>query len=281
MVIPVLLLAFVPTAFFTLLLYINKGNSFVKGKAVLLFSLLFLLINSLSLLLFIFNHETALLTNYLFSELICLASGAAFYFFYLRKYEANFTSQEASRWVYLSMILITSSLIAGVTLSFTAGYPVSSLVAISTYTLPFALPALIHNAFNAFMLIPTPVFQPWFFPVNYEDPDFERIDFNKVYVLEFEMSKTPSGTSPSNFKAKAPIELTFGDLFIQFVSDYNYRFPDSPIIVENAEGTNYAWIFYKKPGFFEEKKLLDPLVAIQYLGIKESWTIVCKRMEIY
>ncbi|MCX6188063.1 MAG: TssN family type VI secretion system protein [Bacteroidetes bacterium] len=150
----------------------------------------------------------------------------------------------------------------------------------ATCYLSFFIPYMIGLAFNKFAAIPPEIYKVWYHPTDYEDPDFERMDLNKMFLLDIEFSKNPSDSTISNFKAKAPLEMTFSDWFVSFIANYNMKFDESQIQYSNAEGEAHGWIFYTKGNFFTGKKYIDPDISIKANKLKENVAVVAKRVEV-
>ncbi len=150
----------------------------------------------------------------------------------------------------------------------------------ATSYITFFIPYMVDLAFQKFAAIPPEIYKVWYHPTDYEEPDFERMDLNKMFLLDIEFSKNPSDTTISNFKAKAPLEMNFSDWFVSFIANYNMKFEESPIQYSNYEGEPHGWIFYTKGNFFTGKKYIDPDITIKENKLKENIAVVAKRVEV-
>ena len=54
----------------------------------------------------------------------------------------------------------------------------------------------------------------------------------------------------TNFRAKAPRDMEFGQLFYYFINDYNERHPNGKIEFADKNLSAYGWIFYQKPAWY-------------------------------
>jgi hypothetical protein len=150
----------------------------------------------------------------------------------------------------------------------------------ATAYLTFFIPYLVDLAFQKFAAIPPEIYKVWYHPSDYEEPDFERMDLSKMFLLDIEFSKYPNDPTISNFKAKAPLEMNFSDWFVSFIANYNMKFDESQIQYTNAEGEPHGWIFYTKGNFFTGKKYIDPDVTIKGNKLRENEAVVAKRVEV-
>jgi hypothetical protein len=141
----------------------------------------------------------------------------------------------------------------------------------------FLAPAFIVTAFDHFTEIPVRVFKAWNFPPpgTLSDPnDSEMAD---PIIVNFEISKGINDTR-TVFKAKAPKGLTLGRLFYYFIMDYNSRYPDNPVLVNEGENSYFKWSFLITGSVFSGKAYLDPDLTISDNKIKENASITCERI---
>jgi hypothetical protein len=147
-----------------------------------------------------------------------------------------------------------------------------------TCLLPFVLPSLYINLYEKYMSIPLEIYKVWKYSNNYDLSSFDKMDFDKLLVMEVEIFKKANDLSPSKIKAKAPDVMSFGLWFQKFISDYNIKFPKQPI--EMADGADlYGWIFYVKRSFFHRRRYIDFELSITQNKLKEKYTIVAKRVS--
>jgi hypothetical protein len=141
----------------------------------------------------------------------------------------------------------------------------------------FLAPVFIVTAFNHFTDIPVRVFKVWSFPPpgTLSDPnDSEMAD---PIIVNFRICKGVNDDR-TVFKAKAPKGLTFGRLFYYFIMDYNSRYPDNPILINERENSYFKWSFLMTRSVFSGKVYLDPDLTISDNKIKENSSITCERI---
>jgi hypothetical protein len=141
----------------------------------------------------------------------------------------------------------------------------------------FPLPFFILLAFQYFISIPEKKYKLWYYPLGQQMPDLDLLDLSKVLVIQFEFLKTVQDRDSTNFKAKAPLEMPFGQLFFIFINDYNERNPHSLIKVTDERNQPYAWTFYKKPSKWKSPRYIDPDLSFKENQIDNNDIIFCKR----
>jgi hypothetical protein len=142
----------------------------------------------------------------------------------------------------------------------------------------FPLPFFIILAFRFFIAIPEKKYKLWYYPLDQQMPDLDLLDLSKVLVIQFEFRKTLQDRDGTNFKAKAPFEMPFGQLFFIFINDYNERNPHSLIKVTDERSQPYAWTFYKKTSQWKSPQYLDPDRSFRENQIDNNDIIFCTRM---
>jgi len=141
----------------------------------------------------------------------------------------------------------------------------------------FLAPVFIVTAFDHFTDIPVSVFRAWNFPPpgTLSDPtDSEMAD---PVIINFKIRKRLTD-SYTVFKAKAPNGLTLGRLFYYFIMDYNSRYPDNPIIINEGENSCFKWSFQMTNSILSGKIRLDPEISISENRIKENASVTCDRL---
>lgn len=143
----------------------------------------------------------------------------------------------------------------------------------------FIIPFFFQNAFYSAIAISPKVRKHWIYPVQniMEEPDESKL--KNMLVVSFELEKQDGDVKVTNFRAKAPVDMNFSQLFYYFLNDYNDRNPGSKIQFLNTTGDPYGWIFYKKPkwnSFFT--KYLDAEKTVYNNRIKENDVIICSRI---
>ncbi len=126
-----------------------------------------------------------------------------------------------------------------------------------TFLLPFIIPFICYRTYQHFIQIPSAEYKLWYYPVNSSMPDIDAIDLSQVLVVQFVFSKSQSDLTKTNFTAKAPINMTMGQLFFIFINDYNEREQQGDIAFLNSQNLPYGWLFYCKKGWLNKKTFFD------------------------
>lgn len=142
----------------------------------------------------------------------------------------------------------------------------------------FLLPSLYKELYEKYMAIPLEIYKVWKYSNSYDLSPFDKMDYDKLLVMEIEAFKNINDHAPAKIKAKAPDSMSFGVWFQKFISDYNIKFPKQPI--EMADGDeSYGWIFYVKRSFFHKRRYIDYELSFTQNRLKEKYTIVAKRVS--
>jgi Type VI secretion system, TssN len=150
---------------------------------------------------------------------------------------------------------------------------------IASSVLFFVLAYFIYATFIRAVSIPLKIYARWFYPVHEEvdDPDEDKL--KNMLVISFEFQKKKEDQHYTNFRAKAPADMEFGQLFYYFLNDYNERHPNGKIEFLNEQSSPYGWIFYKKPRWYNLSTLyIDSDKSFFINHIRENDIIVCKRV---
>jgi hypothetical protein len=142
----------------------------------------------------------------------------------------------------------------------------------------FTLPFFIRLSMRYLVRIPAKLYKKWYYPLGNTMPDVDRLDLSKVLVIQFEFPKKYKEQQHTNFKAKAPVEMSMGNLFFIFINDYNERTPDSKIGYLNEQGQPYGWVFYRKTFWWQTRKYFDPDLSFKDNGILDNFVIIADRM---
>ena len=148
-----------------------------------------------------------------------------------------------------------------------------------TSLLTFVIPFLVGQAYRYYIQIPPANYRKWYYPVNGDMPDLDLLDLSKILVIQFEFLKTPGDANITNFKAKAPVAMTLGDLFLVFINDYNERTPASPIQYTDVTGRPFGWVFTKKAAWWQRPVYLDPSLDFNQNQLVDNATIIVMRAE--
>jgi hypothetical protein len=143
----------------------------------------------------------------------------------------------------------------------------------------FIIPFFFYHAFCSAMAISPKVRKQWIYPVQntMEEPDESKL--KNMLVVSFELEKQDGDMQVTNFRAKAPVDMNFSQLFYYFINDYNERHPASRIQCLNAAGDPYGWIFYKKPKWHSLfTRYVDSDKTVFNNRIKENDVIICSRI---
>ena len=151
----------------------------------------------------------------------------------------------------------------------------SPVLAVSA--LLFSLPFFILLSFNRFREIPPRAYKKWYYPAGSPMPDLDLLDLTKILVVQFEFPKQASDPQPTNFKAKAPVEMRFGELFFIFLNDYQEQHPDSPIQYLDDQNQPFGWIFYRKSAWWQSGKYFDPDLTFRENQVADNEIIICER----
>lgn len=151
---------------------------------------------------------------------------------------------------------------------------------LATSIILFVIPFFFYQAFNRAMQIPLKVVKQWFYPVNEEMEEPEDSKMKNLVVISFEFQKQDSDNQVTNFRAKAPRDMEFGQLFYFFINDYNAIHTNSEIQFTNSSGESQGWIFYKKPKWHSlVTKYIDSEKTIFTNNIVENDVIICSRSQ--
>ena len=142
----------------------------------------------------------------------------------------------------------------------------------------FLLPILFFQTFKKAAVIPAKIVQEWFYPVEQAVEDPEESKLKNMLVISFEFRKQTADPHYTNFRAKAPVDMEFGQLFYFFINDYNERHPDGRINFVNDIGEPHGWVFYKKPRWHTlVTRYIDGARTIFNNHIREDDVIICER----
>ncbi|WPO81044.1 TssN family type VI secretion system protein [Chryseobacterium sp. JJR-5R] len=160
-------------------------------------------------------------------------------------------------------------------MSNSTGYPVMAATSIFI----FAVPLVFHYCYIQLISIPVDIYKTWRYSPEQRLPDFEGADFDRLMVLNVELSKNLEDANRFRIKAKTlPTGITFGDWFYRVVDDYNHKNPNSIIHLSDQVREPYYWIFYTKKSFFSFRKYIDFDQDITQNSISENDVVICKRV---
>jgi hypothetical protein len=153
-------------------------------------------------------------------------------------------------------------------------------IAMSTAALFFLIPYFVDKTYLWSVAIPPKVYKQWYYPAHRQEPELEEAKLKNLLVISFEFQKQMGDRYFTNFRAKAPVDMEFGQLFYYFINDYNDRHGGSSIRYANIQGDLHGWIFYRKPKWYHlSTKYIDTEKTIFINNIKENDVIICNRVS--
>jgi hypothetical protein len=144
----------------------------------------------------------------------------------------------------------------------------------------FIAPTFVMIAFNYFIEIPEAVYKAWDFPAPGTLPDPTDQEMADPIIVNFEIRKHCEDAHRTIFKAKAPKFMKFGKLFYFFISDYNVKNSNNPILMSDCNEQPYKWIFYRPSNILIGKIHIDPEMTVSENRIKENSSVICERINI-
>jgi hypothetical protein len=149
--------------------------------------------------------------------------------------------------------------------------------AFSTCVIPFLIPYVVAWVYRYYLAIPAAEYKKWYYPLGKSMPDLDLIDLSKILVIQFEFPKKLNDSAPTNFKAKAPLQMTLGELFLIFINDYNEQNATSGIQFLDEKNTPLGWHFYYRKGRFSSRYYFDPDLSFQQNNIADNLIIKAER----
>jgi Type VI secretion system, TssN len=142
----------------------------------------------------------------------------------------------------------------------------------------FIIPVFVYRTFVKAIAIPPKIFRLWYYPVDEEVQEPGDDELKNMLVVSFEFQKKLNEPHFTNFRAKAPRDMGFGQLFYYFINDYGERHPNNKIEFSDTTDKPYAWIFYKKPRWYSiNTDYIDTDKTFYANRIRENDVIVCHR----
>lgn len=218
---------------------------------------------------------------YLGTQVIVLALGILHVNLLHHYFRKHFTS--TTRSIIFECILTVTCLVAGGYLftiifkwiSKDLGNPYIA----ATSLLTFFIPLLFYYCYVSFISIPFDIYKTWQYDPNQKPHNFQGADFDKLMVLNVELSKNSEDTQRFRIKAKTlPSGISYGDWFFRVVEDYNFKNANSKIQLFDQNNNPHYWIFYIKKSFFSSRKYIDFEKDISNNKISENQVIICKRV---
>ena len=150
-------------------------------------------------------------------------------------------------------------------------------LAFGTCVIPFAIPYLFAWVYRMYCHIPRREYKIWYYPLGKPMPDLDLIDLSKILLIQFELPKKITDTTATNFKAKAPVQMTLGELFLIFLNDYNEQNSASGIQVTDEQNVPIGWHFYYKKRWPASRNYFDPDLTFQQNNIRDNLIIRAQR----
>jgi hypothetical protein len=142
----------------------------------------------------------------------------------------------------------------------------------------FVLPFLFYYTFKKAMAIPPKILKEWYYPVHQEIEEPDDSKLKNLLVISFEFPKRAGDHRATIFRAKAPADMEFGQLFYYFLNDYNERHPNGKVQLANENGEPNGWIFYRKPDWYSlMTRYIDTDKTVLANRIRENEIIICSR----
>jgi hypothetical protein len=257
---------------------INRASAAVSNKRMILIFLSFSIAITIAGLIGFFDINDSGFLWFFILQLYFLGLGILIIYLFKRNFFGEFKYKIASE---ITLLLINS--LFGV-LGFSYLFDYCSYgdfgFSFSASILTFCIPYFFTLTFEALAAIPQEIFKVWYLNEDRDEPDFDKINVNRIYLLELELFKNVNKTELTNLKLKAPLEMKFGDWFQSIILNYNQRFEEDPIQYCYLDQSSMGWIFYTKPSFFKSKKYIDPDWSIEKNKLHEKLTIIAKRVHI-
>ncbi|MEK6512476.1 MULTISPECIES: TssN family type VI secretion system protein [Myroides] len=272
-----------PTIIIVLVLivvFLKKKLSFIKPKVVILYTLISGLVLALPGFLG-FSGNSFNPYWYIIASIIYLLLGI----FNVNQLLKRFQNKDTAKWLTITFEVVIT-LICMVFGAWLFAYifdwlsPFKGYAYISaTSVIVYIIPLLFYYTYIEFLNIPFSIYKTWTYEKNKQAVDFEGIDFNKLMVINIELTKNVTDGNRFRIKAKTLSSgVSFGDWFHKVLDDYNYKNGTSMIELYNLNGDSYSWVFYVKKSIFHFRRYIDFDLDIAENNIKENDVIVCKRV---
>jgi hypothetical protein len=148
-----------------------------------------------------------------------------------------------------------------------------------TAALTFIIPFIFMESFERYFAIPDKDYKRWYYDPHATGPDFARINLQNIMVIHYVFPRRHGENLYTNFSAKAPYDMRFGDLFKIFLDDYNRDKPDQAIEIHDGQGQSYGWLFMEKRPWYRKKAYFDPDYSFRENFLSDGTKIVAKRVQ--
>ncbi len=170
-------------------------------------------------------------------------------------------------------------MIAGIFFSAIVYYIVHLDYQFLTYILSFIIPYICWQVYRFYFHIPAPVYKAWYYPLNEEMPDLDMIDLSRIEVVQFVFFKKMNDPAQTSFTAKAPLNMTLGQLFFIFINDYNDKNALQHIEYLKSAHEPFGWLFYRKGKWFNKKYFFDAELSFSNNSIRPNELIYAERLD--
>ncbi len=255
---------------------VNKKNRLIPNKR-LLFSLLLLgVVLALPGLLGLLRHQY-MPWGYIMGQLYGLCCGCGLVFLLIRHHGDALLERKGFVAGALLIAGLAGTYLHQLLFNLFNDFDMGLWAATSSFT--FMAPLFFWWSYVAFLSIPAEIYKVWQYPASPIILDMERLDFDRLLVLELELYKQSIDPEPIKVKVKAPENMRFGNWFYKFIEDYNIKFPGSPVDYLDDRREGLRWIFFTKSSFIRQNKFIDPDLDIRQNGITEKMTIYARRVS--
>ena len=141
----------------------------------------------------------------------------------------------------------------------------------------FLLPLLIQRTWTQYQSIPAPAYAAWY---PEQSPDVIPGSYNgEKLPLTFQFPGEPGMNQPVFIEASLPGREFLGKAFLDFMYQYNKKWPLAAIDLQDDQEQPYGWTFYQLQlnGFRE--KFLNPKTLLWKQSFKPGTIISVKRMD--
>lgn len=260
------------------LLFSKKLPEFKKYKINLYFYLFFIIFIFTIMAFLGYNRVffSEISSEFIFYQLCCLVLGSVHCYLYRTLFQKFKNEKQEIEYFFVFLTSLYGILPFLFIYTLLNGLAFNFLI-LGCFLL-FFIPTLLNHTFNLSILIPPKLYITWKFPPNYQEligvNDEEMRD---LVVITFYIQKNENDEDFSSFRAKGPVRMDFGRLFYNFIADYNARFENNPIAIENKQGAPYEWIFFTPTKWYASAKYIDPNYTLHMNGIQENSIVYCLR----
>lgn len=176
----------------------------------------------------------------------------------------------------LATLLLTLGGVLAIIACYWGFFPAANY-AFSACAVPFAVPYLFVWVYRYYLSIPAPDYKKWYYPLGKPMPDLDLVDLSRVLVIQFVFFKKTTDSTPTNFKAKAPAQMTMGELFLIFLNDYNEQNATGGIQFLDEKNMPTGWHFYYSKSRFSGRHYFDPELSFQQNNVSDNFIITAER----